>query len=316
MSKLPRIGVSACLLGAPVRFNGEHKRNEWIVDRLSRHSDLIGFCPETFMGLPTPRPALRFVSNENGVRLIETNSKFDHTVAAGESSQALVTQAKELDGFILKKDSPSCGLERVKVYGEGGMPRRDGVGVFAASLKNAYPLIPMIEEGRLTHFEQRENFVLRVFAHQKIKALQLLGAALKVGELQTFHRKYKLVLLEHSPALYPKLGNVVSGRECKLPQEMLAAYAPTFMGALKTLPTAGTRVNVLQHTLAYLRGLADRQEREQIAQAISEYQQGRLPFIAPLSLIFHEVQKFGVRYLLEQKFFSPFPRELGALIRL
>lgn len=316
MNSKPRIGVSACLLGHPVRFNGDHKRNDWITKTLASHVALESYCPETFMGLPTPRPALRFVTYEESVRLVESNSKTDHTAAAMTSCDLLAQRADGLHGFILKKDSPSCGIERVKIYGKGDVPSRSGIGVFAAALKLRFPLMPMIEEGRLVDLAQRENFVLRVFAFYEAQNLLSQRENLRMSDLQRFHRKYKLILLEHDQRGYALLGKLVGASGCKPAFEILQEYLPRFMASLETLPTVGTRVNVLQHILGYLRGCAGLNERAQISEAIAHYQSGKLPFIAPLAILFHEVKKHGLAYLLEQKFFSPFPRELGGLVRL
>ncbi len=312
MSK-PQVGVSACLLGHAVRFNGDHKRQPWITDILGKHAKLVPFCPEVSLGLGVPRPTLRL----NQGRLVQPSTKLDLSEKATSCFIKLAQTAAGLDGFILKKDSPSCGLERVKDYSAKGIPNKTGQGFFAKAMCESYPLLPMIEEGRLMDSEQRENFLNQIFAYSRLRALTPEAPLrIKLSAIQDLHKKHKLILMEHSPRHYSRLGRIVANPEGLSVREVLEKYSVLFMEALAVMPTAKTRTNVLEHAMGYLRGKADETDRKQLRESIKEYLKGELPFIAPLTLANHLIQKFEIAYLQEQLFFAPYPRALGAHIRL
>ncbi|MGE0614514.1 MAG: YbgA family protein [Bacteriovoracia bacterium] len=311
----PRIGISACLLGQPVRYNGGHKRHDWITDALAKHVDFVPVCPEVAMGLGTPRPALRLQRSRApsaAVELVETNSGQDLTADAQTTYAQLAENREDIDAFLLKRDSPTCGLERVKIYTkETGIPFPEGVGLFAAELKKRYPDLPMLEEGRLSDLEQKEHFLTQVFAHH-----QLRNTPPEIAALQRLHRRHKFLLLEHGPTQYQELGRIVANSENLSPVKVKENYRHGFAIALRNPPRRGTRVNVLEHAMGFLRDQADDLDRKQLAESIQEFQAGKLPFLAPLTVAYHLIKKFQVEYLLEQTFFSPYPRDLGGLTRL
>lgn len=259
------------------------------------------------MGLGVPRPALRLVQDGQSVRVVTKNTGEDRTELARRTVARLVSGRHDWDGFILKKSSPSCGLERVKVYPGGDRaPTPSGRGVFAAKLVELNPTLPLIEEGRLTDPAQREQFVLRVFAHRRLAEVRASMPA-----IQAFHRHYKLVLMERSPAHYRKLGAIVGNARRKKPGEVLEEYRPLFLEALQVPATPGKRVNVLHHIVGYFRDRLDRNERSQVLEAIEEYKDGIVPFVAPMKLLQHLVRKLSVEYLEGQLFFEPYPKALG-----
>lgn len=310
----PRIGVSACLLGHSVRYNGGHKRHDWLVDIFANHVTYVPFCPEMAMGLGTPRDTLRLVSEPGSKvpRMISSRDQRDLTEQAHQTAQRLLAPDWNIDAFILKRDSPSCGLERVRVYNEHGIPERDGVGIFARTLKALYPRLPILEEGRLSDPAQRENFVTRVYASHRfgnlLREIEQHGSG--IAALQEFHQRYKLLLMAHSPLHYQRLGQIV-GNARRLPaEEVLALYREPFFDALQIPVTPGKQANVLQHVLGYLKNQLDEKEKRQILEAVSDFQAGLLPFVAPLSLLHHLVRKFSMTYLEQQFFFRPYPKDL------
>nr|AQQ74660.1 hypothetical protein [uncultured bacterium] len=302
----PRVGVSQCLLGDRVRYDGEHKRCGWVVEKLAKYVTLVPVCPEVAMGLGVPRPSMRLVDGgKTGTRLVTNAAGVDLTEKARSTFDRLERKLGELDGFIFKKNSPSCGTERVKLFGKSGKPRREGVGLFAGLVRERRPDLVVIEEGRLTDPEQRENFVVRLHAWTRLRDVPARASA-----IQEFHRRHELMLLEHSPAAYRRLGPLV-GNEAKLPpSKVLARYRVLFMRALSKPPTKRTRTAVLEHVLGFLRGKADKDDRARLAESIRLFDAGEVPFLTPLALASRLVRKHRVAYLEEQVFFSPVPRGL------
>jgi uncharacterized protein YbgA (DUF1722 family) len=241
------------------------------------------------------------LGNESGKDLSE--------LARSTASRVIGELGREapLDGYVFKKSSPSCGVERVKIYGESGMPLATGRGLFAEALIAAYPRLPVIEEGRLTDLQQREQFVTRIFAHSRLRELPP-----EMAEIQRFHQSYKLVLMAHSPRRYQELGRLVGQAGQKLaPLELLGQYRELFLEALEVPSSVGKRVNVLQHALGYFKARLERSERREILSVIEDYGRGELPLSAPLSLLRHFTRKFEVAYLEGQYFFAPYPKELA-----
>jgi len=204
-----RIGVSSCLLGERVRFDGGHKRSDFLVETLGHFVEFVPVCPEMEIGLGVPRETLRLVRDgidPRAIRLVANKRGLDHTdkmIAFAERRPAALAR-EELSGYVLKKDSPSCGMERVRVYGPSGMPTRDGTGLFTAALLQRYPSLPVEEEGRLSDPHLRENFVERVFAYRRLRSF--FSGRWTLGGLVRFHTVHKLVLMAHSPKAYSELG--------------------------------------------------------------------------------------------------------------
>ncbi|GMV38676.1 MAG: hypothetical protein AMXMBFR64_03920 [Myxococcales bacterium] len=304
-----RIGVSACLLGEAVRFDGNHKRDGFLMEALGPHVTFVPVCPEVGVGMGVPRETVRLQRGEGGARMVAPGSGTDWTDPMRAWAAAKVTElaAADLCGFVLKKDSPSCGAFRVKVYG-GPMAERSGVGLFAAALMDAMPLLPVEEEGRLNDPVLREWFVERIFAYRRLRRLFRPGWAL--GDLVAFHTDEKLALLAHDPTRYRALGRIVAGGKAIPPDALRDAYADTFMRTLAVQPTRGRHTNVLHHMAGHLREHLPDAARRDLDARILEYRHGTLPLIVPLSLISHYVRVHDVRTLASQTYLQPHPEEL------
>jgi len=305
-----RLGVSSCLLGHPVRFDGGHRRDAFVADTLGPYVEWVPVCPELEAGLGAPRPALRLVKAGEDVRLVTVHGARDLTdvVRAHAVRRADELARLDLDGFVLKKDSPTCGRERVKVYGAGGRPARQGRGLFAQALAERAPLLPMEEEGRLCDPALREHFVERVFAYRRLRDLQ--SAPRPRAAFVAFHTRHKLQLLAHSPAHYAALGRMVAAGTRR--REWWEEYAETFLSALAVPATRARHVNVLQHLAGYFRGRLEETGRHALGGTIADYQRGLVPLAVPTTLIAHHAQRFGMDYVLGQAYLQPHPRGLRA----
>jgi len=304
-----RLGVSACLLGTEVRYDGGHKRNPFLTDLLGPFVEWVPICPEVEAGFGTPREPMHLVQDRGGLRLLTVRTKRDVTAQLDTAVIARLRQlaALELDGYVLKKDSPSCGLFRVKVYDASGTGRRAGRGMFAAALADAQPMLPLEEEGRLDDPRLRENFIERVFAHRRLR--ELCAVPVRAGDLMRFHARHKLLLLAHSPAAYARLGRLVASTKGRVSRAFLDEYGTGFMEALAAPATRGRHVNVLQHMAGYFDRIDDA-SRGELAAAIGDYRHGLVPLIVPLTLIAHHARRHDVEYLLDQVYLQPHPKEL------
>jgi uncharacterized protein YbgA (DUF1722 family)/uncharacterized protein YbbK (DUF523 family) len=304
-----RLGVSACLLGMPVRFDAGHKRETFLTEGLARFVEWVPVCPEEEAGLGTPREAMRLVHQGGTARLVGVRSGRDFTGTMTDFAATRVPQlaALNLDGFVLKKDSPSCGLARVKVY-SNGVPARTGRGLFAEALCAGLPMLPVEEEGRLCDPVLRENFIERVYAFRRVR--RLLEDRPRVGDLVRFHTQHKLQLLAHSPAQYTALGRFVAHARAAAPERLMADYGRAFTTALTTIVTRARHVNVLQHAAGYFRRVLSAAACRDVAAAIVDYQRGLTPLVVPLRLIEHYARLHEVRYLCNQIYLNPYPHEL------
>ena len=306
----PRLGISACLLGQSVRYDGGHKRDPFCVELLGPHVDWVAVCPEVEVGMPVPREAIRLVGLGARPRLLAERSQTDWTEAMEGWARAKVEQlaALDLSGFVVKKGSPSCGLERVRVHGlRGGAPRRDGTGAFTRVLVERLPLLPVEEEGRLHDPLLRESFVERIFAYARWKAL--LAGGLDRGALVAFHTAHKLALLAHHPDAYRKLGRVVGSAKGRPVAALAEAYGTLFMAALARPATRGRHVNVLQHMVGYFKALPG-EERRELEEVVADFGRGHVPLVVPLTLLRSQVRRHGVDYLAGQTYLDPDPKEL------
>ena len=305
-----RLGVSSCLLGREVRFDGGHKHDRFLTGMLGAFVEWVPVCPEVEAGLGTPRPAMRLVRGDLGNRLVETASGVDHTRAMERLTRQRVRALREFDlcGYVLKRDSPSCGMTRVKVYGEKGMPRRDGRGLFAGALMDAYPNLPVEEEGRLNDSALRENFIERVFAYRRLS--DLFTGRWTNGRVVAFHTAHKLQIMAHSPSAYRELGRLVGNMKGTPRAEFRTTYETLFMGALSKLASRGRNTNVLQHAAGYFSKEIDAASRAELVTIIRDYQNGLVPLVVPLTLIAHYVRAHEIEYLQGQVFLEPHPKEL------
>jgi uncharacterized protein YbgA (DUF1722 family)/uncharacterized protein YbbK (DUF523 family) len=309
-AKSIRVGISMCLLGEKVRFDGGHKRDAFLVDTFGRHVEWLSVCPEVDIGLGTPREPIRLVRRGKDICLVGVKSEADHTDAmrayAARKAEALANS--DLCGYILKKDSPSCGMERVKVYDRGLSPARTGRGVFAEVLLQRLPHLPVEEEGRLSDPRIRDNFVERVFAYRRLR--DLFSGNWTTGALVSFHTAHKLLLLAHSPKSYAELGRLVA-RASSLPRhDVQERYESQFMSALSVIATPKRHVNVLHHMLGYFKDTLDAGSRGELMASIEDYGRGLVPLIVPVTLFRHHVRVLKVAYLAGQVFLEPHPKEL------
>ena len=304
-----RLGVSSCLLGNEVRFDGGHKRDRFVTDLLGSIVEWVPVCPEVEVGMGTPRPALRLVRGGNDVRMIEIKSERDHTLSMQRYSEKRARALRKLDlcGYILKKDSPSCGMTRVKVYGEG-MPSRAGTGLYASALMDAYPNLPVEDEGRLNDSKLRENFIERVFAYQRLCGL--FRSRWTRGQLVAFHSAHKLQLMAHSTVAYRELGRLVADLKQMPRASFREQYESGFMAALSQVATRGRNANVLQHAAGHLKKKLDSASRTELAELIHDYRKGLVPLVVPVTLMGHFVRKHEIDYLQGQVFLEPHPKEL------
>ena len=305
-----RLGISRCLLGEEVRFDGGHKRDAFLTDVLGRYVEWVPVCPEVEAGLGTPREAMRLVGNPEHPRLVTIKSGKDHTQALEAMSTNRLRELDGLDlsGFVFKKDSPSCGVERVRTYNEHGMPGRKGIGLFARAYVERFPLIPVDEEGRLCDPLLRENFIERVFCYRRWQ--DLLESAVTRHAVVQFHTAHKYLLLAHSAQHYQRLGRLVAQANEYRPKDLVLRYGELFMQALVVRATVRKHVNVLQHILGYFKERLDEAEKAELADVIADYHQGLTPLIVPLTLIKHYVRLFDVEYIREQVYLNPHPKEL------
>ncbi|WP_431223257.1 YbgA family protein [Serratia sp. L9] len=305
------IGISACLLGNAVRFDGGHKRCGFAVEQLAPYVQFEPVCPEMAIGLPTPRPALRLIKSQQQVRLCHSNdSAIDVTDRMQQFSQQRVAELQHLCGYIVCAKSPSCGMERVKVYDENGAgSRKSGVGLFTAELLRQMPWLPVEEDGRLNDPELRENFVERVFALYELNMLWRKG--LTRGGLIAFHSRYKLSLLAHSQPQYRELGRFVADIEkWDSLEEFAVEYRLRLMTLLQHRATRRNHTNVLMHVQGYFRRQLNTAQRQELAQLIDRYRQGLQPLLAPITLLKHYMAEYPDSYLAQQRYFEPYPEAL------
>ncbi len=305
-----RIGVSACLLGEAVRYDGGHKLDAFLVDTLGRFVEFVEVCPEVGIGLGTPRESLRLVRIGERVHMVGNRTGADHTEAMRRWAERKAAELERLDlsGYVLKKDSPSCGMERVRLYGPGGAPTKTGVGLFAAALMARMPLLPVEEEGRLRDAKLRENFLERVFAWRRVR--KLFQPRWTVGQLVAFHSRAKLLVMAHDPAAYRALGRLVAGAKAMERGAVAAEYQQRFMTALARPATPARHVNVLQHMMGYFKRLLDGDARRDLESVIADYRAGLVPLVVPITLIGHYVRLHRVDYLVGQLYLEPSPKEL------
>jgi uncharacterized protein YbgA (DUF1722 family)/uncharacterized protein YbbK (DUF523 family) len=306
-----RIGISACILGQEVRYNGGHKLDRFVRDTLGNFVRFVPVCPEVDIGLGVPRETLRLVRAEDeGVRLVAPKSGKDHTAAMRRYARSKVKELAEqsLCGYILQKGSPSCGMERVKLYGKKGVPTKDGRGLFAATLIELMPHLPLEEDGRLNDPRLRENFIERVFAYRRLRTL--FQGRWRIGQLVEFHTREKMLLLAHDRPAYQQLGKLVAGAK-GVPRAQLAdEYQRLFLTGLKKQATRRKQSNVLQHISGYFREHLAPDERDEFHEVLESYRRGLVPLIVPITLIRHHVRRHEIAYLAQQTYLSPHPAEL------
>ncbi|MEI6207913.1 MAG: DUF523 and DUF1722 domain-containing protein [Desulfuromonadales bacterium] len=305
-----RIGVSSCLLGEHVRYDGGHKHDRYITDTLGRFCCFLPVCPETGCGLPVPREAMHLEGDFATPRLVTRRTRIDLT---GQMLSFCSVKVKELEeedlcGFIFKKDSPGCGLFRVKIYNNDDAAVKNGSGLFAAAVARHFPLLPMEEEGRLNNPHLRENFIERVFSYRRWK--DFLATEPTFGRLVEFHTTHKLLLKAHSPIVCRTMGALVSnGKDLPL-LELLRQYEIQFMKGMSLLATTKKNTNVMQHMMGYFKKHLSSAEKAELLEVIGQYHDNLTQLVVPLTLLRHYVHKYDQQYLNGQVYLSPHPAEL------
>ncbi len=319
-----RLGVSSCLLGERVRFDGGHKRDGYLVGTVGPLVEFVTMCPEIEMGLAVPREAIRLVAvavadgaddpsaqTAKPIRLVGRRSGIDHTerMALWAERRFAELAAAPFDGFVLKRGSPSCGL-KAKVYDESGMPSTMAKGRFAEALTQRWPHLPVEDDGRLQDPALREHFFVRVFAHHRWRAFLASGPTTR--DLVEFHSAHKYLLLAHSPAHAKALGPLVADAGRRAFPEALAEYEELFFSAMAVQATVGKHVNVLQHLAGFVKDAIDADDRAELAGLVDDYRAGIVPLLVPVTLLRHHLLKRGVHeWARHQVYLAPHPKELA-----
>jgi uncharacterized protein YbgA (DUF1722 family)/uncharacterized protein YbbK (DUF523 family) len=311
MKKIP-VGISSCLLGQNVRFDGGHKRDPYITGTLSEYFEFHPFCPEVEIGMGTPRPAIHLVNINGSIHCVGIKDpELDVTERLRNRAEHQKDLHADLCGYILKKDSPSCGMERVKVY-SGGQPQKDGVGIYAQEMMRNNPLLPVEEEGRLGDPGLRENFIQRVYVLYRWKLM--LAEGLTQGSLTHFHARHKLIIMSHDD--YRDLGQLLAGLTKANLTTVAEQYILQLMTTLKKIATRKNHVNVLQHIQGYLKKALSADDKAELCEVIEQYRNGYVPLIVPLTLLKHHFRKAPDKYIEESYYMSPYPQELQLLNQL
>lgn len=308
--KIP-VGISACLLGENVRFNGGHSQSQYCLGPLANYFNYQKFCPEVAAGLGTPRPTIRLEGNPNSPIVAYSNKPgSDLTEQLISAGQRYLDNMPTLDGYIVMKNSPSCGLERIKVYQENGHPHMQRVrGLFTQALMDRFPLLPIEEDGRLNDPLLRENFLLRVFAHHEFRHTVLGDISMK--NLIAYHSRYKYIVMAHSQAAYKSLGHLLSGQVHLPIKELCGEYFQQFMQALSKPAKRKNHCNVLMHLVGYLKRDVDSKVRQDILDVVEQYRRGEVNLTTPATLLYHYLKLYGSEYVKEQRYFAPYPQALG-----
>jgi len=310
MSDTIKLGISSCLLGEKVRYDGGHKQDHYLTDTLGRYVEWLPVCPEVEYGLPVPREAMHLVGSPDGPRLVTIRTGTDHTQGMKEWAQKKLDalENEDLCGFIFKSRSPSSGYSGVKVYSPSGMSARKGIGIFAGAFVRRFPLIPLEDEGRLHAPELRENFIERVFVFKRWK--EFITNDGTAGGLVSFHTDIKLLLMSHSQKHYSLLGRMVAGEKRRKLREVRDRYISLLMDGLRLIATVKKNTNVLMHIAGYFKKELTPAEKAELLKTIETYHKGLVPLIAPLTLINHYVRLYDEPYLKRQYYLNPHPLEL------
>jgi uncharacterized protein YbgA (DUF1722 family)/uncharacterized protein YbbK (DUF523 family) len=306
-----RLGISSCLLGQEVRYDGGHKRDRFLTDVLGSFVTWVPVCPEIEIGMGTPRPTIRLEDSPDGVRLVMPSTGDDLTETMRSYSVDRVRRLEKhgLAGYVLKKDSPSCGMERVKIRDRNDVPARTGVGIYAAELMRLAPDLPVEEEGRLNDPRLRENFITRIFSFQRWLDLERAGPSRRA--LMEYHAAHKYVLMSRNQAGMRRLGRLLGEAAKDRPVgELAAEYRSGLTEVMRRVATRKGHTNVLRHMAGYVSDDLDAADRAELTEAIGQYHEGLLPLIVPITLLNHFVRKYDQPYLQRQAYLNPHPLEL------
>jgi uncharacterized protein YbgA (DUF1722 family)/uncharacterized protein YbbK (DUF523 family) len=310
----PRLGISSCLLGNSVRYDGGHKNNAYVNKTLGQHFDFVPFCPEVAIGLPTPRPPIRLVARDNQTShpraLRIADQSLDYTDQLREYATQVSPSVTSLSGYIVKKDSPSCGMERVKVYPDrpDTPPSKHGSGIYTQQLMREHPELPVEEEGRLMDPALRENFIVRVFT--LFRWQQMRRSKLTSARLVQFHTRTKFLLLAHDEKTYRELGRMVADAGTGNIETLASVYIERLMAGMKTLSSPSKHANVLMHIMGFIKDRMTREDKQELLGLIEAHRTGLVPLIVPVTLLNHFLRTYPHEYIEQQYFLDPHPREL------
>jgi uncharacterized protein YbgA (DUF1722 family)/uncharacterized protein YbbK (DUF523 family) len=306
-----RLGISACLLGEKVRFDGGHKLDKFLTETLGRYVEYVPVCPEVEIGLPTPRETLRLTGTADAPRLVFSKSGEDITerMTSWAHKRLVALEKEELCGFIFKAKSPSSGMERVKLYDHNGVPNKGGVGLFAREFMQHFPLLPVEEDGRLHDPQLRENFIETLFTLKRWR--ETLARGKTAGRLVDYHSRHKLLIMAHSNEIYKQMGKLVATAGRVETEALYRDYLALLMKGVRIKATVAKHVNVLQHVLGYFKNQLTSDEKQEMLAVINSYHSRQTPLIVPITLLNHYVRKYQQPYLQQQVYLNPHPVELS-----
>ena len=310
MTKRIKVGISACLLGEKVRYDGGHKLDHYLKDTIGRYVDWVPVCPEVECGLPVPREAMHLIKAVGGPRLVTVRTGLDHTDSIRRWAVQRLNELEKEDlcGFIFKSRSPSSGLRGVKILDASGIPSTSGVGIFAGAFIEHFSLMPVEDDSRLQNPLLRENFIERIFVFRRWK--DLIRSRGTIRDIVDFHTDHKLLILSHSTIHYRKLGSLVANAKSYPASKLNSEYFGSLMEGLRLISTVKKNTNVLMHIAGYFRKRISANEKQELIEVIENYHKSLLPLIVPVTLIRHYVIKYSVEYLARQYYLNPHPLEL------
>ena len=310
-----KVGISACVLGENVRFDSGHKLNRFVVDELTDHFSFVPVCPEVGIGMPIPRPAIRLVSDQERIALVEGKDQskdYTHAMQTFSRNKVQALSQSNLCGYVVCAKSPTCGMERVKVY-KNNRADKEGVGLFTQELIRQMPWLPIEEDGRLNDPCLRENFISRVYCLNDFYASvgeESAAGTIDAGKFIAFHSRYKLTLMAHCPRMYKKLGRMVAQITEYPPEQFYSEYRSGLMEAMSYRASRSNNTNVMMHIQGYFKKMLSKEEKRELVQVIQDYRLGQLPILVPLTLLKHYLLNYPNGYLKQQRYFEPYPQEL------
>ena len=311
MKEKIKIGMSSCLLGEEVRWDGDHKHDQYVRDVLGSYFDYVSICPEVDVGMGVPRETVALYGTLENPKMITKRSKTDWTKKMNHYTKDRIHELtkENLCGYVFKSKSPSCGIGKVPIYSEFGSSRmRHGSGVFASSFVKVFPLVPVEDEGRLHDPVIRENFIVRIFCFHRLQLL--VRKSFSIGSLVRFHTRHKFLILSHSRKKYDDMGELVANAKKIKTAELKTRYSKLFMAALTYKSTPKKNTDVLLHMVGFLKKILTREGKKDILSVIEDYRNELLPLVVPVTLIYHQVKKHNIEYLLDQVYLNPHPKEL------
>lgn len=311
-----KVGISQCLLGAKVRFDGGHKNSRFCSTELSQLFEFTSLCPEVGIGLPVPRKTIRLVGDSESPRaVLSAGGDEDYTDQLSNFADINIEKIKQLSGYILTKGSPSCGMERVKVYNKNGQSQSNGTGLFTARLKALCPHLPLEEDGRLNDPLLRDSFIKRVYLYSEWQQINSDGK-ITVRDLMNYHTKHKMTLLAHCPKTYRELGPMVAQVRSHSINEVAEEYIGLMLNGMKRMATRSNNTNVLMHLQGHLKKLIGREDKAELRRIIIDYKEGLAPIMAPIILLKHHFRNNPNKYIKRLSFFDPYPKQLAIQVAM